>query len=202
MQTRVRRVCVCFRLCMITKNALVRRYCSTRTSLVEVFRFFAATIESQLTRAALRSTQLHLPQVTAPQVDALWFGPRVIEPMRYVLGKWPFKFTRDEMGTAALFCAGNDNAVLDGPDRTEALGKLEFIGDLEVDGDTVAVIVENCNGKSMSYMVLAKNDGSHPCSCQTLQNLGLCCHHFWMAMRLSSKFRFHVGILNQHWLVE
>ena len=25
---------------------------------------------------------------------------------------------------------------------------------------------------------------------------------FWMAMRLSCKFRFHIGILNQHWLVE
>ena len=36
----------------------------------------------------------------------------------------------------------------------------------------------------------------------TLQILGLCCRHFWMAMRLSCKFRFHIGILNQHWLVE
>ena len=41
-------------------------------------------------------------------------------PIRYALGKWPIKFKRDEMGAAALFCAGNDNAVLDGPDRTEA----------------------------------------------------------------------------------
>ena len=37
---------------------------------------------------------------------------------------------------------------------------------------------------------------------RTLQILGLCCRHFWMAMRLSCKFRFHTGILNQHWLVE
>ena len=56
--------------------------------------------------------------------------------IRYALGKWPVKFKWDEMGAAALFCAGNDNAVLDGPDRTEALGKLEFIGDLVVDVDT------------------------------------------------------------------
>ena len=54
---------------------------------------------------------------------------------RYALGKWPVKFKRDDMGAAVLFCAGNDNAVLDGPDRTEALGKLEFIGDLVVDVD-------------------------------------------------------------------
>ena len=106
------------------------------------------------------------------------------------------------MGAAALFCAGNDNAVLDGPDDTEALGKLEFIGDLVVDVNTVAAIVENRSGKNMPYVVLAMNDGSHLCSCRTLQILGLCCRHFRMAMRLSCKFRFHIGILNQHWLVE
>ena len=70
-----------------------------------------------------------------------------MRPIRYTSGKWPVKFKRDEIGAAALFCAGNDNAVLDGPDRTEALGKLEFIGDLVVDVDTVAVIVENHSGK-------------------------------------------------------
>ena len=107
------------------------------------------------------------------------------------------------MGAAALFCAGNDNAVFDGPDRTEALGKLEFIGDLVVDVDTLAVIVENRSGKNMPYyVVIAMNDGSHLCSCRTLQTLGLCYRHFWMVMRLSCKFRSHIGILNQHWLVE
>ena len=58
--------------------------------------------------------------------------------------------------------------MLDGPDRTEALGKLEFIRDLVVDVDTVAVIVENRSGKNMPYVVLAMNDGSHLCSCRTL----------------------------------
>ena len=43
-------------------------------------------------------------------------------------------------------------------------------------------------------------DATH--SERTLQILGLCCRHFWMAMRLSCKFRFHIGMLNQHWLVE
>ena len=123
-------------------------------------------------------------------------------PIRYALGKWPVKFKRDAMGAAALFCAGNDNVVLDGPDRTEALGKLEFVGDLVVDVDNVAVIVENRNRKNMPYVVLDMNGGSHFCSCRTLQILGLCCRHFWMAMRLSCKFRFHIGILNQHWLLE
>ena len=69
-------------------------------------------------------------------------------PIIYALGKWPVKFKRDEMGAAALFCAGNGNAVLDGPGRTEGLGKLEFIGDLVFDVDTLAVIVENRSGKN------------------------------------------------------
>ena len=37
---------------------------------------------------------------------------------------------------------------------------------------------------------------------RTLQILGLCCRYFCMAMHLTCKFRFHIGILNQHWLVE
>ena len=99
-------------------------------------------------------------------------------PIRYALGKWLVKFKRDGMGAAALFCAGNDNAVLDGPDRAEALGKLEFIGDLVVDADTVAVKVENRSGKNMLYVVLPMNDGSRLCSWRMLQILGLCCRHF------------------------
>ena len=79
---------------------------------------------------------------------------------------------------------------------------MEFIGDLVVDEDTVAVIMENLSGKNMPYVILAMNDGSHLCSCRMLQTLGLCCRHFWMAKRLSCKFRFYIGILNQHWLVE
>ena len=82
-------------------------------------------IESHADRATHRNAQLHLPQVAAPQVDASWFGEPVTGPVRYALGKWPVKFKRDDMWAAALFCAGNDKAVLDGPDRTEALGKLQ-----------------------------------------------------------------------------
>ena len=82
-------------------------------------------------------------------------------PIRYALGKWPVKFKRDEMGTPALFCAGNDNAMLDGPNRTEALGKLEFIGDVVFDVGTVGVIVENRSGQNMPFVVLVMNDGSH-----------------------------------------
>ena len=119
-------VCVCVRPCMTAMNAVVRRCCNARTSFVEVFRFFARTIENQADRAALRSAQLHLPHVAAQQLDALWFGERVVGPMRCALGKWPFTFTKAEMGAAALFCAGDDNALHDGTDRTEALGCLLY----------------------------------------------------------------------------
>ena len=90
-------------------------------------------------------------------------------------------------------------AVIDGPDRTEALGTLEFIGGLVGDVHTVGVIPENRSGKNMPYVVLAMNDSSHLCSCRTLQILGLRCRHFWMAMRLSCKFRFHIGITSTGW---
>ena len=92
-------------------NAVVRRFCNAKTSLVDVFRFFNTTIGSQADRAAHRNAQLHLSQVAAPQVEDLWFGEPVIGPIIYAFGRWPVKFTRDEMGAAALFCAGNDNAA-------------------------------------------------------------------------------------------
>ena len=85
-------------------NAVVRRYCNAKTCLVDVFRFFRTTIESQVDRAAHRNAQLHLSQVAAPQVDDLLFGEPVIGPIRYAFGRWPVKFTRDEVGAAALFC--------------------------------------------------------------------------------------------------
>ena len=78
-----------------------------------------------------------------------------------------------------------------------------FIGDLIVGVDTtVAVIVENRSGKNMPYVILAMDDDSHLSSCRPLQILGLCCRHFWMTMRLNCTFKFHIEILNQHWLVE
>ncbi|CAN0472873.1 unnamed protein product, partial [Ascophyllum nodosum] len=61
---------------------------------------------------------------------------------------------------------------------------------------------ENHDGTDKQYVVLGMKDGGHLCSCRTLQELGLCCRHFWAAMRLSRKYKFHVGILNQHWLAE
>lgn len=106
-----------------------------------------------------------------------------------------------EMEAAAIFCGGG-GAVLEGDERFEALGKLEFLGGLIVGVETVAVVMESRDGRIMRYIVCSMQDGSHICSCRTLQELGLCCRYFWQAMRLSPKFKFHVGILNRHWLTE
>ena len=63
----------------------------------------------------------------------------------------------------------------------EALGKLEFLGELVAGVETVAVVMESRDGGVMRYIVCNMADGSHICACRTLQELGLCCRHFWQA---------------------
>lgn len=169
---------------------------------MSVFSFFSRGIERPADRAALRDAQLHLPPLSAPEVDYYWFGQAVTGPLKYAVGVWPFRFTQEEMGAASLFCSSPENTLLDGPDRVAALGELDYIGNMVLNVETVALIVENRDSTDMRFLVLGMNNGSHLCSCRTLQIVGLCCRHFWMAMRLSRRFKFHVGILNQHWLVE
>ena len=84
----------------------------------------------------------------------------------------------------------------------KALRKLELLGELIVGVETVAVVMESRDSRVMRYIVCSMTDGSHIFLCRTLQELGLCCRHFWQGMRLSPKFKFHVGILNRHWLTE
>ena len=86
------------------------------------------------------------------------------------------------------FC-GRANRVLEGEERLEALGKLEFLSELVVGVETVAVVMESRDGRVMRYIVCSMADGSHICSCRTLQELGLCYRHFWQAMRLSPNFK-------------
>ena len=71
----------------------------------------------------------------------------------------------------------------------EALGKLEFLGELVAGVETVAVVMESRDGRVMRYIVCSRADGSHICSRRTLQELGLCCRHVWQAMRLRPKFK-------------
>ena len=183
-------------------NARAKRYFDSSASLVRVFNFLSGTLEKHRDRATLRDAQLRLPMVTAPDTTAFWFGAPVTTPLKFALGVWPYKFMMDEVALCAMFCSSPSNAVLEGPARAEALSRFEYIGMMVVDVETVALIVENHNGTDKQYVVLGMKDGGHLCSCCTLQELGLCCRHFWAAMRLSRKDKFHVGILNQHWLAD
>ena len=179
----------------------MKKVCGAMTSLQGVFEFFEGALEAQEDRALLRSARLALPTVAMPGIDDVWFGEKFMAPIRYGLGLWPLRFMTQEMEAAAIFCGGA-NRVLEGEERLEALGKLEFLGELVVGVETVAVVMESHDGRVMRYIVCSMADGSHICSCRTLQELGLCCRHFWQAMRLSPNFKFHVGILNKHWLTE
>ena len=183
-------------------NSQVRRVCNARTSSVRLFGFLDGAIEQQSDRSALRNAQLHMPTMFLPRTAFVWFGDELLKPLKFGLGVWPVNFMLEEIDAASLFCGGSGNHLVDGPDSTEALGKLEYLGDMVVDVETVACIVENRGGTDMRYLVLAMKGGSHLCSCRTLQTLGLCCRHFWMAMCLSRAFRFHIGILHKHWLSE
>jgi len=179
---------------------MMRNVCGAMTSLQGVFEFFEGAIERQEERALLRTARLALPNVSMAGIDDVWFGEKFMAPIRFGLGLWPFRFMTQEMEAAAIFCGAD--RVLEGEERSEALGKLEFLGELVVSVETVALIMESRDGRVMRYIVCSMADGSHICSCRTLQELGLCCRHFWQAMRLSPKFKFNVGILNRHWLTE
>ncbi|CAB1098138.1 unnamed protein product [Ectocarpus sp. CCAP 1310/34] len=183
-------------------NAQAKRVLNSQASLVRVFKFLSDAIEKQAARAELRSAQLRLPSVSTPDTATYWFGAALTTPCKFALGVWAYKFMMDEVAMCATFCSSPSNALLEGASRDDALGKFEYIGMMVVNVETVAVIVENHDGTDKRYIVLGMTDGSHLCSCRTLQELGLCCRHFWAAMRLSRRYKFHVGILNQHWLAE
>lgn len=107
---------------------------------------------------------------------------------------------QEEINAASPFCGGPGYCSVDGPERAKEIDKLEYLGDMVVDVETVACKVENRGGVDMHYVVLAMKGGSHLCPCRTLQTLRLCRWHFWMAMCLSPAFMSHVGILHKHWL--
>lgn len=184
------------------QNSLAKRVLSSASSLRQVFDFLSSTLEKQSQRAELRNLDLRLVPADIPHALRIWFGDPVMSQLQYGVGAWPYRFMTDEVTMAVMFCVSANNAVLDGPARADALLKFKYLGDKLNDVETVALVVENRDGTDLNYAVLGMKDGSHVCSCRTLQVLGVCCRHFWAAMRLSPKYRFHVGILNEHWLAE
>ena len=179
----------------------MKKVCGAMTSLQGVFEFFEGTLEAQEDREKFRSARFALPAVELEDIGEVWFGEWFMAPIRYGLGQWPSRFMTQEMDAAAIFDGGG-NKVLEGAERFSASGKLEFLDDLMVSVETIAVFVESRQGREMQYIVCSMEDGSHVCSCRILQELGLCCRHFWQAIRLTPKFKSHVGILKRHWLTE
>ena len=89
---------------------------------------------------------------------------------------------------------------VDGPQRAAALKRTFEYKLCHV--TLVFGVDEIRNSKSYDYLVLLFSDGSYLCQCRTLQVLGLGRRHFWAAMLHNPKFRFHVGLLFEHWLTE
>ncbi|CBJ28065.1 expressed unknown protein [Ectocarpus siliculosus] len=156
----------CFVFHVQPSGRIMKKVCGAMTSLQGVFEFFEGAIEKQEDRAALRAARLALPTVAMPGVDDVWFGQRFMAPIRFGLVMWPLRFMTIEMEAAAIFCGGA-NAVLEGDERLEALGKLEFLGELIVGVETVAVVMESRDCRVMRYIVCSMADGSHICSCTT-----------------------------------
>lgn len=126
-----------------------------RTSLVKVFCFLENAIEQQNDRSALRNAQLHIPMMTLPRTAIFLFRDELFKPLQFGLGVWPLKFMQEEMDAASLFCIGPGNCLVDGSGRGRALGKLQYVGDMVVDIETVVFIVENRNGVDIRYRLLA-----------------------------------------------
>ena len=145
-------------------NSQVRRVCNARTSLVRLFGFLHGAIEQQSDRSAPRNAQLHMPTMFLLRTGFVWSGDELLEPLKFGLGVWPVNFMLEVIDAASLFCGGSGSHLVDDPDRAEALGKLEYLGDMVVDVETVACNVENRGGTDMRYLVLAIKGGSHLCS--------------------------------------
>ncbi|CAG8792486.1 20490_t:CDS:2, partial [Gigaspora rosea] len=55
--------------------------------------------------------------------------------------------------------------------------------------------------KSIHFIVLYENN-VHLCTCLTLINHGLVCHHFFAVMLCSKSARFHIGLILQRWYLD
>ncbi|CAB1120055.1 unnamed protein product [Ectocarpus sp. CCAP 1310/34] len=186
-----------------------RDKCNSRSSLLDVVKYFSGIICSQKDAAMLRDAIDHLPpnRMVAPPATAF---KSVLESCEFSIASWPRRFMEQEMTAAIMFCQMGGGEV-DGPERAAALGHtFEYIEGKLCDVIYVFGIHEQRDGKGFDYLVLLFSDGSHLCQCLTLQTLGLFCRHVWAAMMHSPRFtfqiglpfRFHVGLLHEHWLTE
>ena len=53
----------------------------------------------------------------------------------------------------------------------------------------------------VNHLVILLNNGTHKCTCMSLTNRGIVCRHYFSIMLRTSQAKFHIGLLNQRWLV-
>lgn len=168
---------------------------------MDVATCFTGLVDNQRDSAMLRDAIQHLPPVRMA-IPATTAFKGVMEASEFPIALWPRRFMEQEMGAAILYCQLGGEEI-DGPERAEALKRtFEYIAEKLCDVVFVFQVCESRGSHTYTYLVTLFSDGSHLCQCRTLQVLGLCCRHFWAAMIHSRRFRFHVGLLHEHWLAE
>ena len=168
---------------------------------MDVATCFTGLVDNQRDSAMLRDAIQHLPPVRMA-IPATTAFKGVMEASEFPIALWPRRFMEQEMGAAILYCQLGGEEI-DGPERAEALKRtFEYIAEKLCDVVFVFQVCESRGSYTYTYLVTLFSDGSHLCQCRTLQVLGLCCRHFWAAMIHSRRFRFHVGLLHEHWLAE
>lgn len=194
-------VCRFLLCCIAGQNALIKDKCNTRTSLMDVAKCLSGIIDGQSNAAKLSDSIHHLPPVRMA-VSATASHSLVLSACEFSIGRWPRRFMEQEMAAALLHCKQGGEEI-NGPQSADALSHtFEYISEKLCDVIFVYQVREERDSKSFPYVVLLFSDGSHLCQCRALQTLGLGCRHFWAAMLLHPKFRFHVGLLHEHWLTE
>ncbi|CAB1104701.1 unnamed protein product [Ectocarpus sp. CCAP 1310/34] len=152
----------------VGQNALIRDKCNSRSSLLDVAKYFSVIICSQKDAAMLRDAIDHLPpnRMAAPPATAF---KSVLESCEFSIAGWPRRFMEQEMTAAIMFCQMGGGEV-DGPERAAALGRtFEYIEGKLCDVINVFGIHEQRDGKAFDYLVLLFSDGSHLCQCRTMR---------------------------------
>ncbi|CAB1109534.1 unnamed protein product [Ectocarpus sp. CCAP 1310/34] len=112
----------------VCQNALIKDKCNSRSSLLDVAKYFSGIICSQKDAAMLRDAIDHLPpnRMVAPPATAF---KSVLESCEFSIASWPRRFMEQEMTAAIMFCQMGGGEV-DGPERAAALGRtFEYIED-------------------------------------------------------------------------
>lgn len=77
----------------------------------------------------------------------------------------------------------------------------QLIVGLDMEKITELWRISSIDKKSQHFIVLYGNAG-HLCTCLTLINHGLVCHHFFALMLSSPNAKFHIALISQRWYTD